>query len=102
MLNAIKTFEQYRSIPKINELNSVDFSLEDVKKVTSEMGVLKASQLLDISTKIIRQNYEIFSEFFFVNINHSINNNNFPEQIKWADLKPVSRTTHVLIKKITG
>ena len=102
MLNAIKTFEQYRSIPKINELNSVDFSLEDVKKVTSEMGVLKASQLPDISTKIIRQNYEIFSEFFFVNINHSINNNNFPEQIKWADLKPVSRTTHVLIKKITG
>ena len=102
MLNAIKTFEQYRSIPKINELNSVDFSLEDVKKVTSEMGVLKASQLLDISMKIIRQNYEIFSEFFFVNINHSINNNNFPEQIKWADLKPVSRTTHVLIKKITG
>ena len=102
MLNAIKTFEQYRSVPKINELNSVDFSLEDVKKVTSEMGVLKASQLLDISTKIIRQNYEIFSEFFFVNINHSINNNNFPEQIKWADLKPVSRTTHVLIKKITG
>ena len=102
MLNAIKTFEQYRSIPKINELNSVDFSLEDVKKVTSEMGVLKASQLLDISTKIIRQNYEIFSEFFFVNINPSINNNNFPEQIKWADLKPVSRTTHVLIKKITG
>ena len=102
MLNAIKTFEQYRSIPKINELNSVDFSLEDVKKVTSEMGVLKACQLLDILTKIIRQNYEIFSEFFFVNINHSINNNNFPEQIKWADLKPVSRTTHVLIKKITG
>ena len=102
MLNAIKTFEQYRSIPKINELNSVDFSLEDVKKVTSEMGVLKASQLLDILTKIIRQNYEIFSEFFFVNINHSINNNNFLEQIKWADLKPVSRTTHVLIKKITG
>ena len=102
MLNAIKTFEQYRSIPKINELNPVDFSLEDVKKVTSEMGVLKASQLLDISMKIIRQNYEIFSEFFFVNINHSINNNNFPEQIKWADLKPVSRTTHVLIKKITG
>ena len=102
MLNAIKTLEQYRSIPKINELNPVDFSLEDVKKVTSEMGVLKASQLLDISTKIIRQNYEIFSEFFFVNINHSINNDNFPEQIKWADLKPVSRTTHVLIKKITG
>ena len=102
MLNAIKTFEQYRSIPKINELNSADFSLEDVKKVTSEMGVLKASQLLDIPTKTIRQNDEIFSEFFFVNINHSINNNNFPEEIKWADLKPVSRTTHVLIKKITG
>ena len=30
-----------------------------------------------------------FSEFFFVDINHSINNSTFPEQLKWADVKPV-------------
>ena len=32
---------------------------------------------------------EIFPEFFFVNINHSINNSTFPEQLKLADVKPI-------------
>ena len=53
------------------------------------MDISKASQLLDIPTKIIKQNADIFSEFFFVSISHSINNTNFPEQLKWADVKPV-------------
>ena len=53
------------------------------------MDISKASQLLDIPTKIIKQNADIFSEFFFVNINHSISNSTFPEQLKWADVKPV-------------
>ena len=59
---------------------------------------MKASQLLyidiryidiDIPTKIIKQNADIFSEFFFANINHSTNNNTFPEQLKLADVKPI-------------
>ena len=77
-------------------LNAVKFpkktvtdSLEDVEKVPRELDILKASQLLDMPTKIIKQNADIFSEFFFVNINHSINNSTLPEQLKWADVKPV-------------
>ena len=42
MLNAIKTFEQYRSIPKIDELNSVDFSIEDVKKSNFRDGYFES------------------------------------------------------------
>ena len=57
--------------------------------ITQELDITKASQLLDIPTKIIKQNANIFSEFFFLNINHSINNSTFPEQLKWADVKPV-------------
>ena len=56
--------------------------------ITQELDITKASQLLDIPTKIIKQNANIFSEFFFLNINHSINNSTFPEQLKWADVKP--------------
>ena len=79
ILKSIKTFEKYPSIPKIKELNSCcRFSfetvrLEDVKNVTRDLDITKASQLLDVPTKIIKQNADIFSEFFFVNINHSIN-----------------------------
>ena len=35
-------------------------SLEDVKKVTRELDISKASQPLDIATKIIKQNADIF------------------------------------------
>ena len=90
-----QTFEKNPSILNMKELSSgcrfciENFSLEDVKKVPRELDILKASQLLDIPTKIIKQNADIFSEFFFVNINHSINNSTFPEQLKWADVKPV-------------
>ena len=86
---------KHPSILKIKELNSGcrfsfgNVSLEDFKKVTWELDIWKASQLLDIPTKIIRQNADIFPEFFFVNINHSINNSTFPEHLKWADVKPV-------------
>ena len=30
-----------------------------------------------------------FSDFFFVKINHCINNSTFPEQLKLADVKPI-------------
>ena len=95
ILNVIETFEKHPSILKIKELNSgcrfsfENVSFEDVKKVTRELDITKASQILDIPTKIIKQNANIFSQFFFVNINHSINNSTFPEQLKWADVKPV-------------
>ena len=57
ILNAIKSFEKHASILKIKELNSgcrfsfENASLEDVKKVTRELDITKASQLLDIPRK---------------------------------------------------
>ena len=91
----IKLFEKHPSITNMKELNSgcgfflENVSLEDVKKVTRELDISKVSQLLDIPTNIIKQNADIFSEFFFVNISHSIYNSTFLEWLKWADVKPV-------------
>ena len=94
-LHAIKAFEKPPSILKIKQLNSgcrfsfENVSLEDIKKVTRELDISNASQLLDITTKIIKQNAAFFSELFLVDINQSINNSTFPEQLKWADVKLV-------------
>ena len=94
ILNAIKTFEKQPSILKIKELNSgcrfpfENVNLEVVIKVTRELDITKASQLLEIPTKIIKQNADIFSAFF-ININHSIINSTFPEPLQLADVKPV-------------
>ena len=63
-------FEKHPNILKIKEVNSgcrfsfENVSLEDIKKVTRELDIKNVSQLLDIPTKIIKQNADIFSEFF--------------------------------------
>ena len=73
ILNAIITFGKHPSILKRKELNSgcrfsfENVSLEDVKKVTRELDISKAMQPLDIPTKTIKQNADIFSQLFFVN-----------------------------------
>ena len=88
VLNTIKAFEKHPNILKIKNINSgcrfffKNVSLEDVKKVTRGLDTTKASQLLDIPTKINKQNADIFSGFLFININHSINNSIFPQQLK--------------------
>ena len=95
MLSAIKMFEKHPSILKMKELNSgcrfsfENVSLEDIKKVTRELHITEASLLLDIPTNIIKQNADIFSKFFFVNINDSINNSTFPEELKLAGVEPM-------------
>ena len=67
VLSVIKTFEKHPSILKIKELNSgcrfsfENISLEDVKKVTRELHISKAFQLLNIPTKIIKQNADILN-----------------------------------------
>ena len=105
IINAIKTFEKHPSILKIQEVSYgcrfsfENVSLEDVKKVTRELDISKASQLLDIPTKIIKQNADIFSEFFCVNINHSVSNSSFPDQLKWADVKPVFKKNSRTVKE---
>ena len=104
ILNTIKTFEKHPSILKIKELNSVcRFSFGNVSlvgvTVIRELDISKASQLLVIPTKIIKQNTDIFSVIFFVNINHSMNNSIFPEQLKLADVKPVFKKNSCTVKE---
>ena len=87
ILNTIKTFEKHPSILKIKELSSgCRFSFGNVSlvgvKAIRELDISKASQLLVILTKIIKQNADIFFLIFFVNINHSINNSNFSRAVK--------------------
>ena len=49
----------------------------------------KATQSDDIPTKITKNNSDIFSKFFQENFNKAIKTSTFPEQLKYADVKPV-------------
>ena len=80
--NAIKTFEQHASILKIKENRKIystfsfkPVSLDETIKETFNLDTSKATQKSDISTKIIKQNQDIFSKFIFGNVNNMIDTN---------------------------
>ena len=49
----------------------------------------KATQGYDMPTKIIKNNFDIFPKFFQANLSNTIETSTFPEQLKYADVKPV-------------
>ena len=74
--NAIKNFSQHPSILKIKENtnSSACFSFRTVSKEDllyqpNTLDPTKATQKCDIPTNIIKENYDIFSEFLFANFN---------------------------------
>ena len=105
--NAIKNFSQHPSILKIKENtnSSACFSFRSVSKedLLYQLKCLdptKATQKCDIPTNIIKNNYDIFSEFLFENFNNIILISLFPEQLKYADVKPVFKKDSRNDKKI--
>ena len=94
--NSIKNFSQHPSILKIKENtnSSACFSFrrvskEDLLYQLNSLDPTKVTQKYDIPTTIIKKNYDIFSEFLFENFNNIILRSLFPEQLKYADVKPV-------------
>ena len=93
VVNAIKNFSQHPSILKIKENtnSSACFlfhteSKDDLLYQLNSLDPTKAMQKYDIPTNIIEKNYDIFSEFLFANF---LLTSLFPEQLKYADIKPV-------------
>ena len=98
VLSAIKKFFQRPSILKIKENtdSSTCFSFHKVSKKDlryqlNSLDPTKATQKCDVPTNIIKANYDIFSEFLFANFNDIILTSLFPEQLKFANIKPVSK-----------
>ena len=94
--NAIEKFFHHTSALKIKEArDSTDcfsfklVSIEDICKEIRALDASKATQSDDIPTKIIKNNSDIFSKIFQANLNNAIETSTFPEQLKYADVKPV-------------
>ena len=62
-------------------------TIEVICKKTLALDVSKATQSDHIPTKIIKNNFHIFSEFLQANFNDAIETSSFPEQLKYADVK---------------
>ena len=64
-------------------------TIEDICKEIFALDASKATQSDDIPTKTIKNNSDIFSRFFQADLNNTIEASTFPEQLKYADVKPV-------------
>ena len=107
VLNAIENFSNHASVLKIKEArDSSDcfsfklVSIEDICKEILALDASKATQREDIPTKIIKNNSDIFSKFFQANLNNTVETSTFPEQLKYAEMKPVFKNPELTRKTI--
>ena len=96
VLNAIENFSNHASVLKIKEARHYSdcfsfklVTIEDTCKEILVLGASKATQKNDIPTKIIQNNSDIFPKLFQAKLNNTIETSTFPEQLKYADVKPV-------------
>ena len=64
-------------------------SKKDIEKEILNLNVAKASQVLDIPTKIIKKNSDIFSDILLKEFNKSLEIRKFPSSLKIANVSPV-------------
>ena len=75
--------------------NDYDFCRWLAEKETfknlNNLNVIKATQNTDISTKIMKENSDIFRDFIFPNPNGCINTSLYPSVLKMADITLVHK-----------
>ena len=62
------------------------------------MNTSKAFQANNIPPKILKENRDIFSEILYNNLNNSICNAKFPDNLKYADITPAFKKDDRLVK----
>ena len=91
----IKSFDKHPNIVKIKTkaLDSTfhfrKTSCNEVEKVISNLNIKKYFQHEDIPIKIIKMNKELIAKFKAKNFNSSIDDSEFPSELKHADIVPI-------------
>ena len=102
---AILKYEKHPNIlairSKCNRDGAFCFREVSFKKIETEIRLLKlnnASQYSDIPTKIIKENSDIFSNFFCESINNSIKSSIFPSCLKHTDVTALHKKCNKNLK----
>ena len=66
-------------------------TLNEIINKIKNLDESKAAQSNDISTNVIKENYDIFATFITENFNSMIENSVFPVSLKQADIKPIHK-----------
>ena len=97
-LRAILKYKDHPSILAIQNKckNGIKFAFEEmdlasIEKESHNLKIDKASPSLDIQTKIIKENVDIFVEFLWKSINSSNKSFTFPSCLKSPDVTPLHK-----------
>ena len=60
-------------------------------KELNKLKTKKASQMTDITIKIVKENVDIISHFLYHNFNNSLSCSTFPTGMKYADVTPTHK-----------
>ena len=74
----------------------------DILKEIKNLQINKATQDLDIPTKLIKNNSDLFVDLIFTSLNGSIAQSTFPSLLKLANITPVHKKTRKHQKIIMG
>ena len=92
---ALAKYNSHPSILKIREhvLNpvTIDFneiSEDDIKNIFSKFDTKKGTSFNSVSGKILKENGNIYYDTLTKTVNNSINKNNYPYRLKFADTNP--------------
>ena len=66
-------------------------SLDEITKEIKRLDAKKACQDTDIPTKVIKNNSDIFADFFFLSLNNCIVSSVFPSNFKNAEITPLHK-----------
>ena len=97
VLRIIERFKKHPSVVAIFEnhkdsaLSFRHVSLDEITKEIKRFDAKKAGQYTDIPTKVIKNNSDIFADFFFLNLNNCIASTLFPSNFKNAEITPVHK-----------
>ena len=84
--NVVAIFENYKD-------NAFSFRHVSLDEITKEMKKfnMTSCHYTDITTKVIKNNSDIFADFFFLNLSNCIASLVFPSNFKNAEITPVRK-----------
>ena len=96
----LRIVEKYKNHPSVVAIKNKNFNSQfssrtitksEIYKEILNLDISKASQDSDIPTKIVRANADIFTEILFTEIERSFQIDNFPANMKLADVTPAHK-----------
>ena len=107
IVNIIEGFKTHPSIKSIkkhatrlcNRFSFKQITYEDIHKETRKLDCTKASEDTDMPSNIIKENADIFANFFYFNYNKAVSDCEFPTSFKNANVSPIYKKDSRLEEK---